>query len=51
MMSSLRNGPQREVRSHFECSDMIGGELESQTPPLSDAADSLWEKRVFGVSY
>ena len=41
---------QREVQSHFGCSEMIGGELESQTVLQSAAGDSFWEKRVFGVS-
>ena len=39
---------QREVQAHFSCSDVIGGELESQKP--TGSADSFWEKRVFGVS-
>lgn len=39
---------QREVQDHFNCSDMIGGELESQTSPVD--TNSFWEKRVFGVS-
>ncbi|CAI7994046.1 Leishmanolysin-like peptidase [Geodia barretti] len=38
----------REVQSHFGCSEMIGGELESQTVLQSAAGDSFWEKRVFG---
>lgn len=36
----------REVRAHFNCSEVVGAELENQGSPGSSAVH--WEKRVFG---
>ena len=38
---------QREVRAHFNCSSLVGAELENQGG--QGAARMHWEKRIFGV--
>ena len=39
---------QREVRDHFNCSTLVGAELENQGGV--GVAGVHWENRVFGVS-